>query len=155
MSVFEISRSVAAPRDRVWRAVSDVVGYADIAPNISRAEIVRGEGEGMVRRCYDLAGRGWDEVCDSWEEGRRYSMRVVTEAPDYPYPLKALHGTWAVTDEPGGSRIDKRFEYEMKFGLLGRAIAQLALQRQFQRICEELLDNWEDAISRPNLEDVA
>jgi hypothetical protein len=42
----------------------------------------------MLRRCYDGRGRGWDEVCTLWEEGRRYQMRVRTET--YPFPLRQM-----------------------------------------------------------------
>ncbi len=146
MSVFEASRAIAAPRARVWEAVSDVLGYAEVAPNISRVEHVSGSGEGMVRRCYDKAGRGWGEVCDLWQEGQVYSMRVDTSAPDYPYPFMALRGTWRVVDDPADARIEMRFEYRMKWGLLGRLMAGLLLEPQFKRVCRELLDNWERAI---------
>lgn len=86
---------VEAPQEAAWEVVSDVAGFGDVAPNLSRAEVLEGTGEGMQRRCYDKGGRGWDEVCTLWEEGRRYEMRVRTET--YPFPLRQMFRASAVT----------------------------------------------------------
>jgi hypothetical protein len=50
MAQFVIERLVQAPKDVVWAVVSDVVGYAEIAPNLSKAVI-------EVRRHRHLAGK--------------------------------------------------------------------------------------------------
>ena len=44
MHRFAMERCVEAPADLVWAVISDVVGYAEVAPNLSRAEILEGEG---------------------------------------------------------------------------------------------------------------
>lgn len=88
MAVLEFSRPIRAPRDSVWSVISDLVGYADVAPNLSGAEIVEGSGEGMKRRCWDTSGGTWMEECTRWEEGRRYEMTVDTS--DYPYPFRTM-----------------------------------------------------------------
>jgi len=78
MLTLETARIVEAPTDIVWDVVSDVTGYADAVPGLSRAEVVAGSGEGMQRRCYDAGGRGWSETCTLWEEGHRYAFKVDT-----------------------------------------------------------------------------
>jgi hypothetical protein len=62
MPTFEATRVVTAPRGRVWDVISDVAGLAAHAPDLSASELVEGEGEGMVRRCYNKAGDGWSET---------------------------------------------------------------------------------------------
>ncbi len=98
----------------------------------------------MRRRCFDHRGRGWSETCTLWEEGRRYSMQADTA--DYPYPLKKMQGTWAVEDIPGGTLIKMRFEYEPKYGLIGKIMDRLVIRRAFQDLCAKLLINWEERI---------
>jgi hypothetical protein len=88
MPTFETSRFVAAPRQRVWEVVGDVAGIATHAPGLSKSEVMAGEAEGMIRRCYNRAGKGWNETCTVWQPGHRYTMEVDTS--DYPYPLRAM-----------------------------------------------------------------
>ena len=144
MAVYEIERRVAAPPDVAWPVVADVVGYADVAPNLSRAEVLEGEGAGMRRRCWDTRGRGWNETCTVWEEGRRYSFSVDTS--DYPYPFARMAGTWSVDDAAGGSVIRMLFDYEPKYGPLGRLADRLFVRGKFEAVSRKLLDNWERRI---------
>ena len=72
----------------------------------------------MVRRCWDTRGGTWRESCTRWEAGRSYTMEVDTS--HYPYPFRAMRGTWSVADAAdGGSRITMRFDYRMPWGSLG------------------------------------
>ena len=123
MATFEAERVVAAPRDRVWEVVSDVARLAAHAPNLSASEVVEGSGEGMV--------------------GRRYTLEVDTS--DYPYPMRQMRGTWAVEDDPGGTRIHLRYEFEPKYGLAGRALAVL-MRPVFALTCRKMLDSYEQAL---------
>lgn len=143
MTTFETSRVVAAPRARVWDVISDVAGLAAYAPNLSASELVDGSGEGMRRRCYNNAGDGWSETCTLWEPDHRYTMEVDTS--DYPYPLRAMRGTWAVEDDTRGTRISLRYEYELKYGVVGRALGVL-MRPVFARTCRKMLDNYEAAL---------
>jgi hypothetical protein len=145
MKTLEFSRAVGATPDVAWQVVSDLVGFGEVAPNLSRAEVLEGRGEGMVRRCYDGRGRGWDEVCELWEEGRRYEMRVRTET--YPFPLRQMfrefRGAWEVELAAGGAIVSMRYEVEPS--ALGRALWR-PIRRTFARQCELLLDNWQRVI---------
>jgi len=154
---FEFSRRIAATPERVWPVISDHQGYADVADNLSRVEIVSGDGLGMTRRCYDTKGRGWNETCVLWDEGRAFSFEVDTS--DYPFPLREVRGTWSVEPEggsvepeggvepaDGGSVITMRFDIVAKYGAPGRLVMGLALRLVFSALCERLLDNWQARI---------
>ncbi len=142
---FEFSRAVAAPPEIVWPVIADQAGYADVADNLSRVELVAGEGLGMARRCYDNKGRGWNETCVLWDEGRAYSFEVDTS--DYPFPLREVRGTWGVEPAPGGaSTITMRFDITAKYGAPGRLAMGLALRLMFAALCERLLDRWQARI---------
>jgi hypothetical protein len=113
------------------------------APNLSATEVVEGEGVGMVRRCYNHAGDGWSETCTLWEPGHRYTMEVDTSA--YPYPLREMRGMWAVEDDPRGTRIRLRYDYDLKYGFAGRVLGML-MRPAFVRTCRRMLDSYEAAL---------
>lgn len=121
MPTFEATRVVTAPRRRVWDVIGGVAGPAAHAPSLSATDVV--EGEGMVRRCFNSAGEGLSETCTLWEPGHRYTMEVDTS--HYPYPMRVMRGTWAVEDDPGGTRIHQRYDYELKYGIAGRILGVL------------------------------
>jgi len=147
MPSFAADRIVPASTELAWKVVADIAGYAQIAPGLSRVEIVEGDREGLRRRCYDHRGRGWNETCTLWEPGHRFQMRVDTAS--YPFPLRQLlrgfQGTWSVDPVPEGTRIAVQFDAEPRLGLLGR-LALRAMGGKADRNLTQLLDNYEQAI---------
>jgi hypothetical protein len=142
MQHYEITRKIDAPRADAWAVLSDLNGYGDHAPNLSKTEVVAGSGEGAVRRCYNNAGQGWSETCTLWQPGRRYVMEVDTS--DYPYPTSVFRGTFDVDDAGNGSVIRVRFDYKVKGGPAGRVLG-LLMRPVLARICKGLLDSLEEA----------
>jgi len=142
---FRFTRSVNSDRDTVWKVISDLNNYHNIAPNIDETHIVTGEGEGMVRSC-SSNGNSWSETCTVWEPGRKYSFLIDTSAPDYPYPLQLLQGTWGVNSSSDGKvDIEMLFEFEYKHPLQALFIHPF-MGSWFTSVCNELLDNWEREI---------
>ena len=130
-----------APAARVWQVMSDQAGYAAVADNLSRSEIVEGEGLDMVRRCTDTKGKSWRETCTLWDAGRAFAFRVHTEAADYPYPIAELTGEWSLAPAPTGSEIRMVFEVEAKPGMLNRLLLT-AMSATFAKVCDRLLRRW-------------
>jgi hypothetical protein len=88
---------------------------------------------------------GWNETCVLWQENRRYSYRVDTS--DYPYPLRYMQGTWEVEPVAGGTLITMRFDYTVTMPpVVAWLFNRLTIRPTMQRICTDLLDNWESAI---------
>ena len=114
MGSLKFNRLVNAPKDVVWGVISDVEAYGEVAPNLSKAVILSGQKEDMVRRCWDTRGGTWTEQCTLWEEGRRYRMQVDTS--DYPYPFTKMQGTWGLEEEEGGTLITMTFDFTPKLG---------------------------------------
>jgi hypothetical protein len=56
-----------------------------------------------------------------------------------------MRGTWAVEDDPGGTRIRLRYEYELKYGVAGRVLGIL-MRPAFARTCRKTLDDYEAAL---------
>ncbi|MCP4327376.1 MAG: SRPBCC family protein [Alphaproteobacteria bacterium] len=135
------SIETTASAARVWQVMRDQKCYADVADNLSKAEIIAGQGEGMVRQCTDTAGRSWRETCSRWEEGQGFAFRVHTEAADYPYPIARMTGEWTLSPTKRGTRISMTFGIQAKSGFTGRLIFNV-MAASFPRICDRLLRNW-------------
>jgi hypothetical protein len=75
VQTFEMERHITAPRAVAWAVLSDLDGWGEHAPNLSKTEVVEGQAEGAVRRCYNNAGKAWNETCSLWEAGGGTSWR--------------------------------------------------------------------------------
>ena len=138
-----VERNIAARPEAAWEVIANMEGYADLTTaGIAKVEVLEGAGEGMLRRCTNHKGESWTETCPVWQEGRIFQFVVDTSAPDYPYPVKALQGTWEVEPHGSGSTIRAKFEYELKYGLFGKMM-NIAAAKGFRQDTEVLLDNWE------------
>lgn len=143
-----VSRTVDAPRDVVWQVMTDHPRYADVADNISKVEVVAGNGEGMQRRCYGLKGENWLETCTLFNEGHAFGFRIHTEAEDYPYPISKLHGEWSVVPTAHGSRFTINIEATPKGNLLARTLFKAVAKRQFRKVLADLADAWATRMER-------
>lgn len=141
------TRTIAASKAKTWKVVSDVANYQKVAPNIDKVEVISGEGQGMVRSC-SHGKDSWTETCSLWEEEKQYSFIVDTSAPDYPYPLKYLKGSWEVEEvDPTHTTIHLTFEfaYARKFQ---NVILHPIVKGKFKKTAEELLDNWQELLEK-------
>lgn len=138
-------RTVKADKAEVWRIISDVGNYHEVAPNIDGSAIISGEKVGMVRSC-SHGKDSWTERCSLWEEGQAYAFEVDTSAPDYPYPFKTLRGNWQVKAVgQGETEIAMHFEFEYKRPFQNLLIHPI-MKRQFTKVCKALLDNWQSKV---------
>ena len=141
----DVRRRVAAPPSAVWPLLTDHELYGRLAPNLSRVEVVDGEGVGMQRRCHDSLGRGWNETCTLWDEGHEHGVEVDTS--DYPYPLKVMRGRWGVEPDADGSLIIMHFEFVPRPGVVGAIFAALMLVG-FRPVMGRIMRGWERQLHR-------
>jgi len=142
VKLLTFERIINASKENTWKVISDVSNYHKVAPNIDSVEIISGEGEGMVRSCSHKKDN-WTEVATLWEEGEQYSFKVNTDAEDYPYPLKFLQGTWKVEEVTASqTKVTMVFEFTYKHTIHNLLIHPF-MKKQFNKICQELLDNWQ------------
>lgn len=147
--IARVERAVDASAEKVWKVMTDHPGYADVARNISRVEVLSGEGIGMKRRCFGPKGENWTETCDLFEEGRSFGFKIHTEAPDYPYPISELQGRWSVEAAGSGSLSSIDIEAKPKGGFLSRALFSSVAKRQFKAVLIDLADAWSQRMEQP------
>lgn len=146
--VLRASKMVNTTADLAWRVINNHQEYADVADNIAKVEVIKGEGFGMERRCTNLKGESWTEVANIWEEGRRYGFVVNTDAQDYPYPLQHLSGIWAVIPHDANcSELIMEFKVIPKSGIKGMLFKRL-MSLTFPKVVDKLFEKWAKKMER-------
>ncbi|WP_298937472.1 SRPBCC family protein [uncultured Ruegeria sp.] len=143
-----VKRTVKAPKEVVWNVMTDHPAYADVADNISKVEVLSGEGLGMKRRCYGPKGENWEETCDLFEPGHSYGFRIHTDADDYPYPFEELSGRWTVVEHSVGSEFDIEIVATLKGSAASKWLFATMAKPQFKAILIDLADAWADRMER-------
>ena len=137
-----LARNVCAPAAVAWGIMTDHEAYAEVADNLVRVEVLKGEAKGLHRKCTGKKGESWTEYAHIWEEGERYGFIVNTDAPGYPYPLATLSAVWAVEEtDPNTSIVSIAFEVAPLRTLKG-AIFIRASMVMFPILVDRLLGKW-------------
>lgn len=140
MAIAETSRRVNANPVLVWEIVADMHGDAGPPPAAERIDHIEGSGTDLRRTLSDGEGRVWEERCVGWEPGRLYSMALA--GGEFPLPVAALRYTCSVSEEAGSVLVRLYFDYQPRFGLLGRLMEHFGLQRRLTALGAAVLDNW-------------
>ena len=143
-----VSRATTASPDRVWDVMTDHPGYADVASNISRVEVLDGSGPDMRRKCFGPKGESWSETCTHYDEGTSFGFRVHTDAADYPYPFASVTGRWSVAPDPIGSCFTIDIKVVPKGGAFKKRALFLLSRRQFHKILHDLANAWAKRMER-------
>lgn len=145
MATLPFERTVAVPADVAWDVLRDQAAFREAAPNLREVELPEGLAMGAPRRCADTDGNWWDETCTRYEPGRAYAFAVdMRNSPVHRRLFRSFGGTFEVTPEDGGdgSRVSMQFEYEPRYGPLGRLLVRLGSGR-FERVGETTMENLE------------
>ena len=146
MPTIEYRRTVDASASIVWDVITDHELYAEATPNLERVDVIEGEGDSMIRRCVDTAGNEWTETCTYWTAGERFSVSVDVAGSDFHRRVfSRFEGEWGLSESADGVEIIIAFDFEPRFGPLGRLISKyLAYKAPF--LIEPIFDRWESAI---------
>ncbi len=129
MTTLHNAVSVDAPPERVWGVLTRLDALQEYDPAIAKATCLPGAatGPGASRQC-DLRAGGWfRERVTLWEPHRSLAF----ELHECTLPVRRLRHHYTLTPEGGGTRVEQRMEYELKYGLLGRALDALVVRRQW------------------------
>lgn len=147
MPSLRFHRTVDAPASLVWDVITDHELYAAAAPNLETVELLDGEGETLTRRCVDTDGNAWTESCTRWEPGRRFAVAVDVEDSEFHRRLfSRFEGEWGLVETPAGVEITIAFDFEPRYGPLGRLITWY-FDAKAPALIEAIFDRWETEIA--------
>ena len=95
-----------------------------------RKVAVEGQTADAIRTCETHKGERWSEEVTEWEEEKRaYTLRFMSEAPGFPFPVEEMVGGWRVDPDGDGSRVTVWYEFSMRGGWLGDTVAPVLSAR--------------------------
>jgi uncharacterized protein YndB with AHSA1/START domain len=130
VTVLETAIEIAAPPDRVWRVLGTLDALERYDPGVTRSQITSDArtGIGATRRC-DLKPGGWfRERVTVWEPACSLGFELV----DCTLPVKRLRHDYTLTSMEGGTRVQQRMEYRLKFGPLGSLLDAAIVRRRWR-----------------------
>jgi CBS domain-containing protein len=140
--VLEVQRRVKAHPDLVWSIVADLGGAAGVPPAATRVEVLEGQRLGLIRRVLGKGGYAWLEECTEWVELHRYTMSVA--AREFPVSFARLSYTCCTESDAQDGTVLLRlyFDYQSRFGVLGRLTDRISRLQRLQVYANQLLESW-------------
>jgi len=134
---------VNASAEAMWSVVSQLGDIQNYTPALKRSELLddKAPGVGAIRRCVNQAGKAWAEECITFEPGRRLVVRFLAEAPDFPFPARAMIGGWEVFPSRDGADVMVWWELQPKPAFLAPVLMpMLAFQadRDFPKVIQRM-----------------
>ncbi|MDG1462844.1 MAG: CBS domain-containing protein [Gammaproteobacteria bacterium] len=140
MPVLELSKTIKAAPDLTWQVISDMSNFERVADNLVRADVIINPGENLKRSLFDKQGRGWDEERIALEEGRSLTMRVNSHS--FSSAFSNMTYTWSIQPQADAMRISMRYEYSVRWGILGNALDGVRFRPKLRISCQQILDSW-------------
>ncbi len=144
MLILEVDKRVKGELETIWDILTDTEGFAEVAPDINRVELVSGEAKGMVRRIHHKSGRSWEEECKEWEPHSLFSMQVDTA--NYPLPVSYMRRITSIEQKQKNIVLKIRYEYTPKYGPLGFFMDKHQVRPILKIFATQLLDNLANKI---------
>jgi carbon monoxide dehydrogenase subunit G len=138
MPTIERETTINQAPDKVFAILDDPEQIKSIAPGVNRVTDVKQTNERIgdsVRVTYSVLGL-------------RFPMKFTITEHDPPSKLVShmeggMTGTfnWALKPEGGSTRTHLTIDYEMKGGILGKAMNALLVERMNEKNAERMLEN--------------
>lgn len=143
MSTLRHKIFVHAPPQRVWRELADLESVRHYNPMAHRVVITTSArtGPGAARRCEGPQGAFCERIV-AWDEGRE----ITIELTESKWPVRGMRWTTRLQPDAAGTLMLQETSYELKFGLLGKALDALILKRKLKAGIQDVLRRFQDHV---------
>ena len=139
-TTIEAEALIDVDKDTAWRTVADLGDVQSFHPFVTKSyyHTEQLEGVGAARVCEFGGGRSIEEHAIEWHDGSDFTLEL-RNGKGMP-PFKRAIGTMTVEDVDGRSRASLRFEYTLRYGLLGRLMDGMMVRPQFEKTLAAVLE---------------
>ncbi|MEO1287361.1 MAG: SRPBCC family protein [Chloroflexota bacterium] len=134
MATVSDSIRIDAPKDQVWAVLADFGGILNYNPGISNAYSTSdvNSGLGATRHCDLLPMGSIEERIIEWNEGSDYLVDIYQFNGLMP-PIKSAQARLSVEADGDQSIAHMIMTFEMKMGVIGKAMSTVMLESQYQK----------------------
>lgn len=147
MSTIVIKHTYAHSPSKVFAALNDFAAIHRFHPLVDSSPLVPGTpatGAGAERVCHFRDGNTLHERLVDAELDKRLSIEVV----DTSMPVASMLARFELVPTPrGGTELTMSAVFELKMGILGKALDKLVVGRKFKRNLELLLSALDEHLS--------
>lgn len=129
MTVLENSIRIDSPREKVWSVLASLDVLDRYDPGIKKSRVVSSQAQGLgaARHC-DLTPGGWfKEKVTEW----RPHEAMAFELFECTLPVRRLKHSYTLTPDAGGTVVNQRMEYELKFGVVGQVLDAMMVRKKW------------------------
>ncbi|MCO4747031.1 MAG: SRPBCC family protein [Proteobacteria bacterium] len=142
---------ISAATEQVWELISDVTTIVRFHPTVWEVDLLseQASGRGAARRCHFTDGTDVREVVTASEPNRRLHI----ELSEFSMPMNKVEAEWLLEPgvAPGTTKVTFEIQYEMKLGILGKALGALAVNGKLRQVTESVLAGLEKHLSTGEL----
>ena len=146
MSSFSVKTHISAPIETVWEVLADIGNIHAWHPGVINSHLTteQTDGPGTARYC-NLGGRNFlNELVVAWEPTQSMTVRIT----DTNLPFKTADIRFTLQEEMGGTFVEVSPVYQLKFGILGKALDALYVKKTYERGMQTLLRGLKDYIEQ-------
>ncbi|MEJ2383832.1 MAG: SRPBCC family protein [Xanthomonadales bacterium] len=138
---------IAAPPERVWRALADFGDVAAWAPYMRISHLIGDQerGVGTRRGMRHELGFRFEERVTAWDEGEGFAFDVLRA----PWPMTDVRESWRIEARGDGTRVSTRVEYGMKIGVAGALLDGALVRFIVRREMRSGLRGLKEYLERP------
>lgn len=137
MSGFSTQITIAGSVDKVWEELSNIGNVFVWHPRAESSHLTGdiSHGLGTSRHCDMEDGTYLDERVVEWDPNRALTIRVTGT----DIPLQRADVRFVLQEMEEGTTVEITTDYALKYGLLGKLLDTLIMQRRFTILMEDLL----------------
>jgi ribosome-associated toxin RatA of RatAB toxin-antitoxin module len=137
MSLIERQTTIAAPSERVFEIVEDPARIMEYVPSVTQVDVISRTSKHIgdsFRAVYSTAGIKMPTTYTTLEYAQAQKIVLGLDGP--------ITGTlaWEFQPHNGGTDVTVRIDYQMKGGLLGKALNALMVERVNEKNAEQMLE---------------
>lgn len=140
MTVLESEIQINAPQEKVWSILANFGAVQEFAPAVAKSYYTskHREGVGITRHCHLKPMGEVDEEVFEWDEGKGMTIRIL-RGKMMP-PLASNSFRYDLRTENNMTVTHYRFEYKLKFGILGALLNLFLVQPQMKKTLRGMME---------------
>lgn len=132
---------IKAPKQKVWKAVSDFGNVYLMGPTISKSYLTSDKTSGVdtTRHCdFTMMGASVDERITGWDEGER--LEIGFDSWENMPGMASMSAEFTFADEGEDTRLRAIMNYEVGMGVVGKMMDAVMVKRMNMK-------NWDGFVA--------